>query len=117
MQINVKKNHHQLNFYINHFLSFINVYIFDIISEYNKIKQDQSGDSFFIRSLFDRQAGNEGEISFKKDDILYIDNTLPNGQMNLWRAWLVDDEGNKLSCGLIPSKTRFVILQYNTKIK
>ncbi|XP_013400011.1 disks large homolog 5-like [Lingula anatina] len=77
---------------------------YDIV-RYNKIR-DQPGDSFYIRTLFDRQAENEGELSFKRDDVLYIEDTLYNGMPGTWKAWLVDDEGNKLQCGTIPSKYR-----------
>ena len=76
------------------------------ISEYNSIR-DQPGDSFYIRTMFDRTAENENELSFKKDDILHIDTTMYNGLMGVWRAWPVDDQGNKLAqWGTIPSRAR-----------
>ena len=75
-------------------------------SEYKKIK-DLPGDSIYVRALFDRDAENEDELSFKKDDILYVDNTLYNGILGVWRAWLIADDGNKSECGTIPSKSRY----------
>ena len=74
-------------------------------SEYKKIK-DLPGDSIYVRALFNRDAENEDELSFKKDDILYVDNTLYNGILGVWRAWLIADDGNKSECGTIPSKSR-----------
>nr|XP_042896904.1 disks large homolog 5 isoform X2 [Parasteatoda tepidariorum] len=65
--------------------------------------QDQPGDSFYIRSTFDRLSIN-GSLAFQKDDILYVDNTMYNGVPGLWQAWLVDEEGEKIKCGFIPSK-------------
>ncbi|KAG8193583.1 hypothetical protein JTE90_000220 [Oedothorax gibbosus] len=65
--------------------------------------QDQPGDSFYIRSMFDRLSVN-GSLAFQKDDILYVDNTMYNGVPGLWQAWLVDEEGEKIKCGFIPSK-------------
>lgn len=56
--------------------------------------------------LYDREVEAEGELRFHKDDILLIDNTRYNNMLGVWRAWLVDEEGNKLRCGTIPSKTR-----------
>ena len=78
-------------------------------SEYQKIL-DQPGDSLYMRAMFDRDQEQDGELSFKKDDILYVDNTMFNGKRGTWRAWLVDDEGSKLRCGTIPSKSRYVFL-------
>ena len=59
-----------------------------------------------MRALCDHEAETDRELTFKKDDILFIDNTLFNGVPGVWRAWLVDDEGNKLRSGTIPSKSR-----------
>jgi len=79
------------------------------ITEYNEIK-DKPGDSFFIRALFDRiiesnDAGsNTSKLGFRKDDILYVDNTMYNGVPGNWRAWLVDHNGYKQKVGIIPSK-------------
>ena len=78
-------------------------------SEYQKIL-DQPGDSLYMRAMFDRDQEQDGELSFKKDDILYVDNTMFNGKRGTWRAWLVDDEGSKLRCGTIPSKSRYVFV-------
>ena len=86
----------------------LNTFIFSII-EYNKILE-QPGDSLYMRAMFDRDQEQDGELSFKKDDILYVDNTMYNGKRGTWRAWLVDDEGSKLRCGTIPSKSRYVNL-------
>ena len=60
-----------------------------------------------MRALFDRDEENEDELSFKKDDILYVDNTLYNGILGVWRAWLIAEDGNKSECGTIPSKSRY----------
>ncbi|CAH1793992.1 unnamed protein product [Owenia fusiformis] len=74
-------------------------------AKYSKIK-DQHCDSFYTRALTDHSVEVEGDLAFKKDDILYVDNTLFNGKSGLWRAWLVDSEGKKGACGTIPSKMR-----------
>ena len=74
-----------------------------MFTEYNKI-QTQPGDSFYIKCNFDRTAESEGELTFRRDDILLVENTLHQGSMGLWYAWLVDDEGKKIRGGTIPSK-------------
>ena len=63
-----------------------------LFTEYEVIK-DQPGDSYYVRAMFDRlpdpQAGPH-QLSFRKDDILFIDNTMYNGVPGHWSAWLVD---------------------------
>ena len=65
---------------------------FFLFTEYEVIK-DQPGDSYYVRAMFDRlpdpQAGPH-QLSFRKDDILFIDNTMYNGVPGHWSAWLVD---------------------------
>ncbi|KAM3913520.1 disks large homolog 5 isoform 2-T2 [Leptodactylus fuscus] len=73
------------------------------VDEFNKIK-DQPGDGFYIRALYDRQAEHPQELSFKKDDILYVDDTLPQGVFGTWMGWQLDENAQKLERGQIPSK-------------
>jgi hypothetical protein len=71
---------------------------------YNEVK-DKPGDSFYIRAMFDRMGEqSERELSFRKEDVLYVDNTMFNGVPGHWRAWLVDEDGQRQQCGIIPSK-------------
>lgn len=71
------------------------------------VVQEQPGDSFYVRALFDNLASeNSQELTFHKDDILYVDNTLYNSMPGLWRAWLVDQDGQKREWGTIPSKDK-----------
>ncbi|KFU91944.1 Disks large 5, partial [Chaetura pelagica] len=73
------------------------------IEEFNKIKE-LPGDGFYIRALYDRVAEVEQDLSFKKDDILYVDDTLPQGNFGCWMAWQLDENAQKLERGQIPSK-------------
>uniref|UniRef100_A0A3Q0TI42 Discs large MAGUK scaffold protein 5 n=1 Tax=Amphilophus citrinellus TaxID=61819 RepID=A0A3Q0TI42_AMPCI len=66
--------------------------------------KESPGDGFFIRALYDRVAEVEQELSFKKDDILYVEDTLPNGNFGFWMAWQLDENAQKLEKGQIPSK-------------
>lgn len=72
---------------------------------YNQFK-DKPGDSFYIRALFDRTGdlGDKHQMQFRKDDILFVDNTMLNGVPGNWRAWLIDQDGYHQQCGIIPSK-------------
>lgn len=59
---------------------------------------------FLSRALYDRLPEVEQDLSFKKDDILYVDDTLPQGNFGCWMAWQLDENGQKLERGQIPSK-------------
>lgn len=75
---------------------------------YNQVK-DKPGDSFYIRALFDRQGdlGDKHQLQFRKDDILFVDNTMLNGVPGNWRAWLIDQDGYQQQYGIIPSKYKY----------
>ncbi|XP_056326070.1 disks large homolog 5-like isoform X2 [Danio aesculapii] len=66
--------------------------------------KDTPGDGFYIRALFDHVGDSEQELSFKKDDILYVDDTLPRGNFGYWLAWQLDENAQKLMRGHVPSK-------------
>ncbi|XP_066956131.1 disks large homolog 5 isoform X2 [Macrobrachium rosenbergii] len=70
--------------------------------------QDKPGDSFYIRALFDRlgDGGDSTELRFRKDDILYVDDTMFNHVRGLWHAWIVDEDGHKRQRGTVPSKDK-----------
>lgn len=63
---------------------------------------------FLSRALYDRLAEVEQDLSFKKDDILYVDDTLPQGNFGCWMAWQLDENAQKLERGQIPSKYMWV---------
>ena len=72
---------------------------------YNAIK-DHPGDSYFVKAMFDRIPDSNDPLllRFKRDDILYVDNTMYNGVPGHWSAWLVNQEGQKGTWGIVPSK-------------
>ena len=65
-------------------------------------------DSFYIRANFDRQvdSGEGLELAFRRDDILYVEDSLYQGQLGSWFAWLLDPQGNKVCGGVVPSRIR-----------
>lgn len=82
------------------------------LQKYHENK-DKPGDAFYIRAGFDRchkitSAGMDTidpfSLWFRKDEVLFVDNTLFNGAPGLWRAWQLDYKGNKQQWGTIPSK-------------
>ncbi|XP_056904055.1 disks large homolog 5a isoform X3 [Takifugu flavidus] len=68
------------------------------------VMKDLPGDGFYIRALYDRVGEAEGDLSFKKDDILFVDESLPKGSFGTWMAWQLDENAQKIQRGQIPSK-------------
>lgn len=73
------------------------------VDELTAVKESP-GDGFFIRALYERVGDVEQELNFKKDDILYVEDTLPNGNFGYWTAWQLDEKAQKLEKGQIPSQ-------------
>ncbi|XP_056147340.1 disks large homolog 5a isoform X2 [Lampris incognitus] len=71
--------------------------------DFNMLK-DTPGDGFYIRALYERSGEAEGDLSFKKDDILYVDESLPKGSFGTWMAWQLDENAQQIQRGQIPSK-------------
>ncbi|XP_034041643.1 disks large homolog 5a isoform X2 [Thalassophryne amazonica] len=71
--------------------------------DFNMLK-DIPGDGFYIRALYDRVGEAEGDLTFKKDDILYVDESLPKGSFGTWMAWQLDENAQQIQRGQIPSK-------------
>ena len=74
---------------------------------YSKVRSKKGGDSFYVRAMFDHAAEKEGELGFHKDDILHIEDSMYSGHLGSWYAWVVNDDGQKLKGGTIPSKERY----------
>lgn len=71
--------------------------------EFMKVK-GLFGDSFYIRVLYDWLVDVEYELSFKKDDIFYVDDILFQGMFGFWMVWQLDENVQKIQCGQIFSK-------------
>ncbi|XP_061141147.1 disks large homolog 5a isoform X2 [Syngnathus typhle] len=71
--------------------------------DFNVLK-DVPGDGFYIRALYERVGEAEGDLTFKKDDILYVDESLPKGSFGTWMAWQLDENAQQIQRGQIPSK-------------
>ncbi|XP_061197090.1 disks large homolog 5-like isoform X2 [Saccostrea echinata] len=76
-------------------------------AKYRQLCNQFNSESFYVRAHFDHKPSGEGELSFRKDDIMLIENTLYDGKPDNWFAWLVDDDGHKLNYkGIIPSQDK-----------
>ncbi|XP_054773689.2 disks large homolog 5-like [Lytechinus pictus] len=76
------------------------------LSKFNKI-QNHNCDELYIKALTDFTAEKEGQLSFKKEEVMIVEDTMYNGSLGVWIAWLINQEGKKSrgAGGQIPSKT------------
>ncbi|CAH3013994.1 unnamed protein product [Porites evermanni] len=66
----------------------------------------ESGDSFFIKVHFDYEKMKPSELSFGKEDVFHIWDTMQDGVIGSWRAQVVTKAGNEAEVGIIPNKSR-----------
>lgn len=81
----------------------ITIKVQNCVDELSAVRETP-GDGFFIRALYERMAEVELELSFKKDDILFVEDTLPNGNQGFWTAWQLDENAQRLQRGQVPSQ-------------
>ena len=82
---------------------------------YSKVRSKKGGDSFYVRAMFDHAAEKDGELGFHKDDILHIEDSMYSGLLGSWYAWVVNDDGQKIKGGTIPSKERYAYNKHFVK--
>lgn len=75
-------------------------------SVYNKVRNKKVIDSIYVRAMMDHSAEKDGDLSFRKDDLLHIEDTMYKGQKGVWYAWIISDDGQKVKGGTVPSKDR-----------
>ncbi|KAH3871821.1 hypothetical protein DPMN_035036, partial [Dreissena polymorpha] len=75
---------------------------------YSKVRDMKRGDSLYVRAMIDHVADKDGELSFRRDDLLHIEDTMYGGQQGVWYAWIISDTGEKIKGGTIPSKDRCI---------
>lgn len=75
-------------------------------SLYHKVCNKKAVDSLYVRAMVDHTAEKDGELSFRKDDLLHIADTMYKGQKGVWYAWIITEDGQKVKEGTIPSKDK-----------
>ena len=50
----------------------------------------------------------ESELSFCKEDVFHIWDTMQDGVIGSWRAQVVTKAGNEAEVGIIPNKSRLI---------
>ena len=64
--------------------------------------------------MFDNPATSKDQLSFKKDDILYITDTLYNGHLGSWKAWIVNKEdAQQRESGMVPSRMKYDLIVHH----
>ncbi len=64
------------------------------------------GDSFFVKSHFNYEPQQSGEMRIHEGDVLSVRDTLPDGKMGSWRAFKVNARPNEVQHGLVPNQGR-----------
>eukprot|EP00105_Crassostrea_gigas_P017858 XP_011435800.2 PREDICTED: tight junction protein ZO-1 isoform X2 [Crassostrea gigas] len=73
--------------------------------EYDRIiSSHEAGDSFFIRTHFEYQAKDMGELSFTIGDIFHIKDTLFRGVVGSWLAMRIGRNNQETQKGFIPNR-------------
>jgi len=72
---------------------------------------NEFGDSFYVRTMYERSHPPKGELSFNKGDILHVTETMYNKSLfGVWRASIVTDNPEndeyKKTRGKIPNKMK-----------
>ena len=62
----------------------------------------------FWRVHFDYEKMKPSELSFGKEDVFHIWDTMQDGVIGSWRAQVVTKAGNEAEVGIIPNKSRLI---------
>jgi len=90
--------------------------------EYNStLISKRGGDSLYMRAMADYSADAssplpaQGELSFARGDVLFVDSTIHAGRVGVWHAWQLDAYGNCTGKhGILPSIARYAVLSLRT---
>ncbi|CAH1790048.1 unnamed protein product [Owenia fusiformis] len=78
-----------------------------IKEDYERLRRHgEAGDSFYIRSHFNYDDPEHGEMAFKKGDIFHVKDTLHGGTLGSWQAKRVGHSNKETMQGIIPNQTR-----------
>ena len=58
------------------------------------------------RAHFDYEQMKENELSFQREDVFHIWDTMHDGVIGSWRAQIVTKTGQETGMGIIPNKSR-----------
>uniref|UniRef100_A0A0N5A4W5 Tight junction protein ZO-1 n=1 Tax=Parastrongyloides trichosuri TaxID=131310 RepID=A0A0N5A4W5_PARTI len=90
--------------------------------EYEHIRVNQLGDSFYIRTHFEHNKKNDkNELTFDVGDIFHVSDTLHCGTIGSWQVSRIysanDDDKNKERVGIIPNASTAEILSKQHKME
>ncbi|XP_068711421.1 tight junction protein ZO-1-like isoform X2 [Montipora foliosa] len=66
----------------------------------------EAGDSFYIKVHFDFDKMKDNELSFQREDVFHIWDTMHDGVIGSWKAQMVMKTGQETTVGIIPNKSR-----------
>ena len=76
-------------------------------SDFDRIMTShEAGDSFYIRTHFNHEQQEAGELSFVQGDIFHIKDTLFRGVVGSWLAIRMGRNNQETQKGIIPNRNR-----------
>ncbi|CAG0880498.1 unnamed protein product [Darwinula stevensoni] len=89
-------------------------------AEYEDIVARQRGDSFYIKTHFNHEQPQKGEMTFRRGDIFHVIDTLHNGVVGAWQVFRIGRNNQETQGGVIPNRERaeeLATAQYNASKK
>uniref|UniRef100_A0A8D8RSA4 Tight junction protein ZO-1 n=1 Tax=Cacopsylla melanoneura TaxID=428564 RepID=A0A8D8RSA4_9HEMI len=74
--------------------------------EYEHVVASQRGDSFHIKTHFNYDQPDKGEMSFRKGDVFHVIDTLHNGVVGSWQVFRIGRNNQEVQKGIVPNKAR-----------
>lgn len=74
-------------------------------ADFDRVSKE-TGDSFYIKVHFDYDKMKENELSFQREDVFHIWDTMHDGVIGSWQAQMVTKTGQETTIGIIPNKSR-----------
>ncbi|XP_071440412.1 tight junction protein ZO-3 isoform X2 [Hetaerina americana] len=74
--------------------------------EYDQVVASQRGDSFHVKTHFNYDHPNKGELCFRKGDVFHVVDTLHNGVVGAWQVYRIGRNNQEVQKGTIPNKSR-----------
>lgn len=63
---------------------------------------------YFCRAHFDYDKMKDNELTFQREDVFHIWDTMHDGVIGTWRAQIVTKQGQETHVGIIPNKSRWL---------
>ncbi|XP_076356367.1 tight junction protein ZO-3-like isoform X3 [Tachypleus tridentatus] len=74
--------------------------------EYDEIVANQKGDSFYVKTHFNHNNSEKGELNFHVGEVFHVIDTLYNGVVGSWLVYRLGRNNQEIQKGVIPNRNR-----------